>query len=142
MDRIPPRTAATPPRLFTVQCGFASYFSNTVVVEAADVDAACRLAVEIANQSDGWKAIDHCGPTFVDAVAEGEDADPWMIRGSVLPVPAELAEQDGSSLRSALIGLLDWAALMGGWEAEAWRVAERSVGRNRDDVDPGADLGA
>lgn len=129
MDRIDNSASSARSRPFTVQCGFAAYCANTVVVEAVDAGEACRLAIEAANQSDGWKSVDHCGPTFVEALAEGQDADPWTMTGSVLPVPAEFAEPDGPVLRAAFLGLLDWAATMGGWEAEAWRVAERAVGR-------------
>lgn len=129
MDTIETAASSAHLRSFTVQCGFAAYFANTVVIEAADSDEACRLAIELANQSNAWKSVDHCGPTFVDAITEGHEVDPWTVVGSVLPVPPEFAEQDGPRLRAALIGLLDWAATMGGWDAEAWRVAERAVGQ-------------
>ena len=129
MDTIENGASSARSRSFTVQCGFAAYYANTVVLEAADPDEACRLAIDLANQSDGWKSVDHCGPTFVDAIAEGGEVDPWTVVGSVLPVPPEFAEQDGPGLRAALIGLLDWAAMMGGWDAEAWRLAERCVGQ-------------
>lgn len=132
MDRIGTGASNAPLRPFTVQCGFAAYHANTVVVEAADARVACRLAIEVANQSDGWKAIDHCGPTFVDTIAEGEEVDPWAGLTSALPVPTDFAEPDAPTLRAALVGLLDWAAMMGGWEAEAWRAAERAVGRSAD----------
>lgn len=116
-------------RRWTVQCSFASYDVNVVTVEAATPEEACARAVELANQSDGWKSLDHCGDTFVDALAEGEDVDPWADFVSAVPVPAGFKERDDEELRAALTGLLDWAAMMGGWDAPAWREAERVLGR-------------
>ena len=58
--------------LYTVQCGYVTYYDNTVHVEADSLDAALEKAIERANDDPHWKALDHCGPTFVDAVAEGE----------------------------------------------------------------------
>lgn len=71
---------------YTVQCGYAGYFANTVVVEAETPEAALEKAVETANaDADGWRSLDHCGPTFVRAAAEGADADPWSGAASVAP---------------------------------------------------------
>lgn len=61
---------------YTVQCGFADYNANTVTVDADNVHEACERAIAIADADDGWKRIDHAGPTFVDAVARTED-DAW-----------------------------------------------------------------
>ena len=78
---------------YTVQCGYAGYFANTVVVEAETPEAALEKAVETANaDADGWRPLDHCGPTFVRAAAEGADADPWSGAASVLPIPDRFAE--------------------------------------------------
>ena len=86
-------TAAGPrTRPWTVQCSYAAYYANTVVVEAVSPMEACALAIEAANESDGWKSLDHCGPTFVDALSPGQDADPWMNSGSVAPVPDVFTE--------------------------------------------------
>src|SRR3546814_20067641 len=65
----------------------SSDLANTVEVEAESLDAALERAIERANGDPHWKALDHCGPTFVDAVAEGADADPWSGFGSALPIP-------------------------------------------------------
>src|SRR3546814_16113140 len=73
---------------YTVQCSYAAYHANTVEVEAESLDAALERAIERANGDPHWKALDHCGPTFVDAVAEGADADPWSGLRSALPHPA------------------------------------------------------
>ncbi|MEQ8827570.1 MAG: hypothetical protein RIC82_07335, partial [Parvibaculum sp.] len=62
---------------WTVQCGFAAYYANTVTVEADTLAEALERAIVAANESDGWKPLDDCGPTFIDAAAEGDEADPW-----------------------------------------------------------------
>ena len=78
---------------YTVQCGYAGYFANTVVVEAETLETALEKAVETANaDADGWRSLDHCGPTFVRAAAEGADADPWNHHESALPIPDRFAE--------------------------------------------------
>ena len=90
---------------WTVQCGYAGYFANTVAVEAGTLEAALEKAVETANavpdqkpapakagDADGWRSLDHCGPTFVQAAAEGADADPWSGGASALPIPDRFAE--------------------------------------------------
>lgn len=76
---------------WTVQCHYAAYHARIETVEADTLEAACARAVEQANASGRWTALDHhCGPTFVAAVAEGEDADPWGP--DALPVPGRLTE--------------------------------------------------
>lgn len=77
---------------WTVQCSFADYYSNTVVVEATTAEHACKQAIETANGSDGWKSLDCCGPTFVDALAKGENVDPWDRHSSRVPVPDAYTE--------------------------------------------------
>ena len=62
---------------WTVQCGYMAHFANTVTVEAASLEEALEKAIETANDDDAWRSTYHCGPTFVDAVCEGADADPW-----------------------------------------------------------------
>ena len=62
---------------YTVCCGYASHYHNTVTLEADTLDAALEKAIEQAGDDPHWKSADYCGPTFVDAIAEGEDADPW-----------------------------------------------------------------
>lgn len=84
----------TPP-LYTVQCGYAAYYAITLSVEdAATVDDACARAIEDANGLDGWRSIDHCGPTFVDAIAAGDVDSPWSPQtyASILPVRAKYRE--------------------------------------------------
>ena len=77
---------------FTVQCGYPAFFANTVTVEADTLDEALEKAIAVANDDPNWKSVDHCGPTHVDAVCEGEDADPWDDDRS-LPVPARFTER-------------------------------------------------
>lgn len=79
-------------RQFTVQCGYNAHYSNTVTVEAGTLDEALEKAVAAANQdADGWRSTDHCSATFVDAVCEGADAEPWGE--DALPVPDRFTEQ-------------------------------------------------
>ena len=77
---------------WTVQCGYAAYYANTVTVEAETLDAALEKAIAEANDDACWKSLDHCGDTFVDAAAEGGDADPWQGLTSALPIPDRFAE--------------------------------------------------
>ena len=78
---------------YTVQCGYAAYYANTVQVDAESLEAALEHAIEKANDDPHWRALDYYGPTFVDAVAEGADADPWAVFASALPIPDRFTEQ-------------------------------------------------
>ena len=80
-------------KLWTVQCSFASYDAKTVVVEAETIEQALDRAIVTANEGDGWSSLDVCGDTFVDAVAQGDDVDPWKDFASSLPVPARFTER-------------------------------------------------
>ena len=80
-------------KLWTVQCSFASYDEKTVVVEAETIEQALDRAIVTANEGDGWSSLDVCGDTFVDAVAQGNDVDPWKDFASSLPVPARFTER-------------------------------------------------
>ena len=75
---------------FSVCCGYASHYHNTVTVEADTLDEALEKAIEQAGDDPHWKSADYCSPTFVEALAEGEDADPWG--DTALPVPDRFTE--------------------------------------------------
>ena len=78
-------------RSWTVQAGYAAWYANTVTVEADTLDEALEKAIEAADEaSTGWKVLDHCGDTFVQAVSQGAGVDPWG-EGS-LPVPGRFSE--------------------------------------------------
>ena len=78
-------------RAWTVQAGYAAWYANIVTVEADTLDEALEKAIEAANEdSAGWKVLDHCGETFVQAVSEGAGVDAWG-EGS-LPVPDRFSE--------------------------------------------------
>ena len=87
---------------FTVCCGYASHYHNTVTVEADTLDKALEKAIEQAGDDPHWKSVDQASQTFVEALAEGMDADPWG--DTAIPVPArftgEPANATGSSERA------------------------------------------
>jgi len=83
---------------WTVQCGCAAYCANTVTAEADTLDAALDKAIEAANADPCWKPLGQCGPTFIDAVAEGVDADPWCDFSSAIPVPERFTERGAPPL--------------------------------------------
>ena len=70
---------------YTVCCGYASHYHNTVTVEADTLDEALEKAIAQAGDDPHWKSADYCSPTFVEALAEGEDADPWG--DTAIPIP-------------------------------------------------------
>ena len=76
---------------YTVCCGYASHYHNTVTVEADSLDEALEKAIEQAGDDPHWKSADYCGSTFVDAIAEGEEADPWG--DTAIPVPDHFTEK-------------------------------------------------
>ena len=76
---------------FTVCCGYASHYHNTVTVEADTLDEALEKAIEQASDDPHWKSVDQASQTFVDAVAEGEEADPWS--GTAIPIPDRFTEK-------------------------------------------------
>ena len=85
---------------YTVQCGFAAYYTTTVTVEAEKLDLALEKALAEANQSSSWSSTDYSGLAFIEAVAEGEDADLWMDEQvHQLPIPSRFTESgDGPSI--------------------------------------------
>ena len=87
-------------KTFTVQCEYPALYRNEVTVEAEDPVAACRAAIDVAGQSDAWKAHDCERPTYVVAMAEGPDVDPWGLTpegddASVLTVPGLFTDVAG-----------------------------------------------
>lgn len=77
---------------FTVQCETLAPYRNTVVVEAADLVTACRKGIDEAGQDDGWKSVTCDQSTYIVAIAQGDDIDPWTLdavgaEASVIPVP-------------------------------------------------------
>lgn len=79
-------------RTYTVHCEYPALYRSEVTVEAENPVAACRAAIDVASQSDAWKGHDCERPTYIVALAEGADVDPWGLTpegadASVLPVP-------------------------------------------------------
>ena len=79
-------------RHFTVQAGYSTHYANTVTVEADTLEEALEKAIEAANQNpDGWRSTDHVTDSFIDAVCQGADCDPWGE--GALPVPDRFTER-------------------------------------------------
>ena len=88
---------------FTVCCGYASHYQNTVTIEADTLDAALEKAIEQAGDDPHWKSVDQASQTFVEALAEGSGCRP-LGRHRASPVPdrftGEPANTTGSSERA------------------------------------------
>ena len=84
---------------YTVCCCYASHYHNTVTVEAGTLDEALENAIEQASDDSYWKPSDDCGPTFVEALAEGEDADPWG--DTDIPVPDRFTGEPANAIGSS-----------------------------------------
>lgn len=80
-------------KTWTVQCGYAAYYANVVVVQAETLDQALEKAIAEATMDTSWEALDVGSPTFVDAAAEGADADPWRGACSAIPIPPRFTER-------------------------------------------------
>ena len=76
---------------YTVCCGYASHYHNTVTVEAGTLGEALEKAIEQAGDDPHWKSVDQASQTFVEALAEGVDADPWG--DTAIPVPDRFTEK-------------------------------------------------
>lgn len=89
--------------IYTVNCAYDAPYGNTVTVEAASVAEACRLAIEKADAESCWNPFDP-GQTYVDAIAEGEEA--CAFDGEQVKVPmdyrAALVHPDVEQLVKAL----------------------------------------
>ena len=101
---------------WTVQCSFASYDAKTVVVEAKTIEQALDRAIVAADEGDGWSSLDVCGDTFVDAVAQGDDVDPWKDFASSLAVPSRFTERGESPLVTVTVsgGVVQDVCIEGG----------------------------
>ena len=107
-------------RQWTVQCGYMAHFAHTVTVEAETLEEALEKAIETANNDDGWRSTDHCGPSFVDAACEGAHCDPWD-RDAALPVPDHFTERG----EPPVVTLTDPGRPGGGVEVSGGRVLLR-----------------
>ena len=77
---------------YTVQCGYTAHFANTLTVEAETLEEALEKAIETANADDPWRSTGRLSRTFVDAVCEGEGADP-RDTDAAWPVPERFTER-------------------------------------------------
>ena len=101
---------------YTVQCGYAATYATTVVVTAKTLEDALEAAIAEASAQSRWRAIDVPGPTFVDAVAEAADADPWAGLRSAIPVPERFTEQGEPPTVTVIVrgGCVEDVAVTGG----------------------------
>ena len=76
---------------YTVCCGYASHYRNTVSVEADTLDEALEKAIEQAGDDPYWKPSDQASQTFVEALAAGMNTDPWG--DTAIPVPDRFMEK-------------------------------------------------
>ena len=62
---------------YTVCCGYASHYHNTVTVEADTLDEALEKAIEQAGDDPHWKSVDHCQLKHLSRpLAEGDGCRP------------------------------------------------------------------
>jgi len=81
-----------PMKTFTVHCEYPAPYRAELTVEAEDLIGACRAAIDASHTTDGWKSLETEYLTYVTAIAEGADIDPWRFvpdgaDASVLAVP-------------------------------------------------------
>ena len=80
---------------YSVACCYGQILSHeqTILVEHGTTDLAPALGRAISHAHDvaDWRMTESTTRTFIDAIAEGRDADPWMRRHKVV-VPAGLSE--------------------------------------------------
>ena len=84
---------------YTVCCGYAFHYHNTVTAEADTLDEALEKAIEQAGDDPHWKSVDQASQTFVEALAEGMDADPWG--DTAIPVPDRFAGEPANAAGSS-----------------------------------------
>ena len=76
---------------YTVQCSYPTYRVRPVLVDAENPESAMEEAIVKADaDGDDWKPLDDPGDNFVDAIVEGEHADPW--EEVMLPIPHRFTE--------------------------------------------------
>lgn len=75
---------------WTVRCGYAARFADTLTVEAETLEEALEKAVETAGADEDWRETGDCSDIFVDAAWEGADTrDPE----AAWPVPDRFTER-------------------------------------------------
>jgi hypothetical protein len=118
-------------KTFTVQCCFAAYDGNTVVVEAETLNEALEKAIAEANARSDWESLDVSAETFIDAVAEGDDVDLWSDDTRQLTIPARFTEKGEGPRVIVLVsgGIVQNVAIDGGYA----RVEVRDYDNGKDD---------
>ena len=79
---------------YSVTCCYDAYygFDDNILVPhgTEDLTAALHRAIENANDCSDWRSVDAIGDTYIDAIAEGPDVEPWT---GDLPVPEDLSKE-------------------------------------------------
>lgn len=99
---------------WNVLVGMYYHGCNRQTVEAATAEEACAKAIEAADQDSNWRNTDDVTTSFVDAIAEGEDADPFEGDADLLVPPAftDTARMSGVSRQMAgVLTQVDWDLL-------------------------------
>ena len=61
------------------------------------LDEVLEKAIEQAGDDHHWKSVDQAGQTFVEALAEGMDAEPWG--NTAIPVPDRFTYESANGHR-------------------------------------------
>lgn len=79
---------------YSVACCYEAYYArdDTILVPhgTEDLTSALHQAIADANDCSNWRSIDDVGDTYIDAIAEGRDVEPWT---GDIPVPEDLSQQ-------------------------------------------------
>ena len=78
-------------RVYTAQVSYPTYMGIDVQIAATSPEEAMKRAILVANEREGWRSLDDCGPTSIDSMIEGE-GDPWADEGRI-PIPEEFAHK-------------------------------------------------
>lgn len=88
---------ASSKKTFSVACASAQTLYRTVIVEASNIEEACRAAIEKANGSDdsesNWVSGDNVNDTFITAICEGDKPFSLDAVKSEMEVPHKHTEK-------------------------------------------------
>lgn len=90
----------------TVQCSYATYWDQSVEVEAETIDGLIERAYEkVGANPDNWQSSSHSTDTAIDAIAIGDDIGHRpMIAPSQRPVPYADSDRNGAQMTEIALG--------------------------------------